>query len=270
MAKSNYKNVLKVTLKWEGGYSNHPQDPGGATQRGIIQKVYDKWRDKWGKPRQSVKNLTETELQTIYKEDYWIPVQGDRLKHGVDLVCFDGGVNSGVGRNGQWVGKVLNTNTKVHLVTNTEVDQLNRLDPVFVVKKYMDLRLSFLQGLSTFKTFGRGWTNRVADVRANALAMASKGNPDVLLDDAKVQDKKTAQEASNAVKTATGTIPTSAAASGATTVAGFDWTPIIAISGIVLLVGLTVAVVYMIKSNQHKVVAQALKDKAQELINGRA
>lgn len=270
MSKANYKNCLAVTLKWEGGFSDHPKDPGGATMRGIIQTEYDKWRTRWGKPKQSVKKITEEELQTIYKEDYWINCKGDKLKAGVDLCAFDSSVLSGTARWGQWVRRALGYKELLVNVTDKETEALNKLDPVSAVKKLCDIRLAAIRTFRNFDTFGKGWTNRIADVRANALAMASKGNPQVLLDDATQQDKKTAGEASKAIKTVSTTIPTSATASVATSVSGYDWTPILMIGGSVLLIGVGVTVYYMIKSKQYEVISNTLRAKAEELINGRA
>lgn len=265
MSKANYKNCLAVTLKWEGGYSNHPADPGGATMRGVIQTVYDKWRKIWNKPTQPVKLITEDELQEIYKKDYWDKVKGDKLKPGVDLVSFDGGVNSGVARNGQWTRKVLGYNPVVQVVTDKEIEAVNKVDPVVFVKKYCDYRMSFLRGLKTFNVFGKGWTNRVADVRANALAMASKGNPEVLREDATQQQKKAAVEASKAIKTATGGISTSGVTVAAGSQTTFDWTPILSFGGVILLVAVAAGVFFYIKNRDLNTVANALNAKALEL-----
>ena len=71
MASNNFERCLAITLKWEGGYSNHPDDPGGPTMQGIIQREYDAWRKKHGKRSRPVSQIEEDELQTIYRQEYW-------------------------------------------------------------------------------------------------------------------------------------------------------------------------------------------------------
>jgi lysozyme family protein len=88
---------LAETLRWEGGWSNDPYDPGGATMRGVIQRVYDGWRDGQRLPRRSVRLIEDGELQAIYRANYWALVRGDELPAGVDLAVFDAGVNCGPG-----------------------------------------------------------------------------------------------------------------------------------------------------------------------------
>ena len=61
--RSNFERSLAVVLRFEGGWSNHPSDPGGATMKGVTQEVYDRWRAKRGEPKQSVRNITELEVR---------------------------------------------------------------------------------------------------------------------------------------------------------------------------------------------------------------
>ena len=79
MASDNFERCLAITLKWEGGYSNHPDDPGGPTMRGIIQREYDAWRKKLGKSRRSVRQIEESELQAIYRDEYWDAMDCDGM-----------------------------------------------------------------------------------------------------------------------------------------------------------------------------------------------
>lgn len=154
MAASNYAACLATTLEFEGGWSNHPKDPGGATMRGIIQRVYDEYRDKKGRPRQSVRHISEDELQEIYRKNYWDVVRGDTLAPGVDLATFDFGVNSGPSRALSYLKKAIGG------------------PDVETVKKLCAARLSFVRGLKTFATFGKGWTRRITTVEARGVKMA--------------------------------------------------------------------------------------------------
>ncbi|MFZ1893647.1 MAG: glycosyl hydrolase 108 family protein, partial [Rhodoplanes sp.] len=95
MSAANYPRCLANTLREEGGWSNHPSDPGGPTMRGIIQREYTKYRAGKGLPNQSVRYITEVELQEIYAGNYWKPMLGDRWPKGPDQIVFDIAVNSG-------------------------------------------------------------------------------------------------------------------------------------------------------------------------------
>ena len=98
MASGNFECCLAVTLKWEGGYSNHPDDPGGPTMRGVIQREYDAWRRKQGKRVRPVRQIEEDELCEIYRSEYWDAMNCGSLATGMDLCVFDAAVNSGVKR----------------------------------------------------------------------------------------------------------------------------------------------------------------------------
>lgn len=154
MAVGNFATCLKHTLEFEGGWSNHPADPGGATMRGVIQRVYDAYRDRKGDPRRSVRNITEPELQEIYKVNYWDLVKGDSLPAGVDLATFDFGVNSGPGRANQYRNRL-----------GSDI-------PVSIVKRLCQARLAFVRALGTFSVFGKGWTRRIVTIEARGVKMA--------------------------------------------------------------------------------------------------
>ena len=167
---ANYKTCLAAVLKYEGGYSNHPSDPGGATMKGVTQKVYDSWRKKQGQPIQSVRNITQPEVESIYRNNYWDVVRGDDLPSGLDLAVFDYAVNSGPGRAIRQLQKVLG-------VQQTGV--MNAAT-IAAAKKNPDAwsalcaeRLAFMKRLDTWSTFGKGWETRVNDVRKKASSLSS-------------------------------------------------------------------------------------------------
>ena len=150
MASNNFERCLAITLKWEGGYSNHPDDPGGPTMRGIIQSEYDTWREKRGLRPRPVRQIEEGELRTIYRKQYWDEMGCEDLLPGFDLCVFDAAVNSGVGRARQWIG----------------------VNPGNDIDAYCDLRLKYLQRLGRlWRVFGTGWARRVASIRLEARAM---------------------------------------------------------------------------------------------------
>jgi lysozyme family protein len=76
MATVDFERALEFTLRWEGGYVNHPSDPGGATNRGITQVTYDQWRTQKRLPTREVRLIEEHEVRSIYWQYYWAPVEG--------------------------------------------------------------------------------------------------------------------------------------------------------------------------------------------------
>ena len=91
--KENYAQALKQVLKYEGGYVDHPKDPGGPTNKGVTQAVYDSWRKSQNFSTQSVRAIADSEVAAIYKNLYWDRVSGDNLPDGVDFAVFDYAVN---------------------------------------------------------------------------------------------------------------------------------------------------------------------------------
>ncbi|WP_436071619.1 glycoside hydrolase family 108 protein [Devosia sp. LjRoot3] len=159
-------------LRHEGGYVDHPSDPGGATNMGITRKTLARWRkiSPWTDlPKSSVASLKRDEAALIYRANYWNPSRAGDMPVGVDLALFDFAVNSGPDR------AVRTLQTALGVAADGEVGPvtlaaLRGAGLARLVNDFCDRRLAFLKGLSTFAVFGRGWTRRVADIRAAALA----------------------------------------------------------------------------------------------------
>lgn len=171
-----FAQVLPVTLAYEGGWSNHRDDPGGPTMKGVIQRVYDGYRDGRGAPRQSVRLISNAELVEIYRFNYWNLVRGDELPMGVDLVVFDFGVNSGPARSIMVLQRVLGLREDGHPGPVT-LAEARRRDPVALIHALVEARRRFLRSLSTFRVFGVGWMRRCDDVERQALAAVGHDAP---------------------------------------------------------------------------------------------
>lgn len=169
--KDRFAVCLRESLKWEGGWSNHPQDPGGATMRGVIQRVYNGYRDGQGLPRRSVRLIEEHELQEIYRRNYWEAIRGSELPPGIDLAVLDFCINSGPGQAVKSLQRVLGLPRDGHLGAAT-MAAINRTDPADLVARYLSERERFLRALKTFPVFGKGWINRTTGIRSAALLMA--------------------------------------------------------------------------------------------------
>jgi lysozyme family protein len=161
--KENFDFALTEVLKHEGGYVNHPRDPGGATNRGVTQATYDRYRRSRALIPRDVRHITWVELKNIYKNEYWHRVRGDDLPDGLDLAVFDFAVNSGPARAAQFLQRL----------AGAEADGLIGPATLRAVADHRgglidllcDTRLSFLKSLKHWDTFGKGWSRRIESVR---------------------------------------------------------------------------------------------------------
>lgn len=179
MASANFKAALEHVLVYEGGYSNHPKDPGGVTLEGVIQRVYDGYRKRKGKPQQALKaSMRKTaawknERDDIYREQYWNMIRGDEMPDGIDFVVFDGAVNSGPSQSAKWLQRALGVTADGNIgeATLAAINAHSNHDKL--VADICGRRMAFLQQLKTFKTFGKGWTARLTSVKSTGQALAS-------------------------------------------------------------------------------------------------
>lgn len=101
-----FPEALELTLKYEGGYVHDKDDPGGATNFGITQAVYDEWRDACGLPREPVKNIKRGSVENIYRNQYWLPAGCASKDRRTAIVLFDCAVNHGVGQARRFLSRV--------------------------------------------------------------------------------------------------------------------------------------------------------------------
>lgn len=165
---SDFPEILKWVLVHEGGWADHPADPGGQTMKGVTQRVYSAYRERHGLPVRSVREIEDDELVAIYRRQYWDVVRGDDLPAGLDYAVFDFAVNSGPGRAAKFLQALLGVDQDGQIGERT-LAALNGTDTATLIVKLCDDRLAWLKRLPTWKTFGRGWTTRVNGVRDGAL-----------------------------------------------------------------------------------------------------
>lgn len=184
MATANLGKCLEEILRFEGGYADHPKDPGGATNMGITRKTLARWRSIspwWQLPKAEVKALKQREVTAIYKAGYWDRVAGNVLPGGLDLALFDFAVNSGPVR----AIKTLQRELKVRVdgaigpITLGAIRaKIAKVGVATLIQAVCTRRLSFLMRLATFAVFGRGWKRRVTTLQRAALALAG-ADPDI-------------------------------------------------------------------------------------------
>ena len=112
--QSNYEKCLETILHHEGGYVNHPKDPGGETNLGVTKRVYEDFGGT-----KDMKDLTVDDVAPIYKKEYWDRVKGDELPSGLDLCVFDFGVNAGTGRAAKYLQSMIGTTPDGGIGPNT-------------------------------------------------------------------------------------------------------------------------------------------------------
>ena len=165
--KVNYDKCLETILHHEGGYVNHPKDPGGETNLGVTKRVYEEFGGT-----KDMKELTVEDVAPIYKKGYWDKMKGDALPGGLDLCVFDFGVNAGPGRAAKYLQTQIGTVADGGIGPNTlaKLEEYIRENGEHeAVKKYQEMRQKYYESLSTFATFGKGWTRRVDETTKLAL-----------------------------------------------------------------------------------------------------
>jgi len=176
MSASSYDEALSRLLAHEGGYSNHPSDPGGPTNYGItLADARAYW--KRDATAADVRAMPLAVARQIYRTKYWAALRGNDLPAGVDYAVFDYGVNSGIGRAGRVLRRLVGLTDGSSAIDDDVIAAVWRRPPKRLIEAICDERLAFLQGLKTWPVFGNGWGRRVREVRAAALAMAEPPAP---------------------------------------------------------------------------------------------
>lgn len=164
----SFAKSLPFVLRWEGGYVNHPADPGGATNRGITQKVYDAWRGKNGLPVRSVRELADEEMSAIYEQNYWHAARCGEVHDKLDLAVFDTAVNMGVGRAVRFLQAAVGCPVDGGFGAAT-LSAVQCCSPARGLKHFCDEREAFYKRLVAAKpemaVFLRGWMNRLNALR---------------------------------------------------------------------------------------------------------
>ena len=171
--KENFATALAAVLKHEGGWSDHPADPGGATMRGVTKRTLEAHLGR-EVTKEELRNISDAMLSEIYRRRYWNAVRGDELPAGADYVMFDCAVNSGPPRAIIFAQKVAGVAQDGVLGPKTMAAIRARCAKgaaAFIVE-YSEERDAFLRRLSAFPVFCRGWVRRVDDVEKAAVRLS--------------------------------------------------------------------------------------------------
>lgn len=167
--QENLIKFLPELKKHEGGYVNHPSDPGGCTNYGITIGTYRRRINSQGTCT-DLKNMTWEEGARIYSETYWNDVQGDKLPHGVDVSVFDMGVNAGPSRAIRLLQRALGI-SEDGIYGQVTWDAIEDRDTETLIWEYHEVRQRYYQSLKTWPTFGKGWTRRNNGTKEFALQL---------------------------------------------------------------------------------------------------
>jgi len=168
MPSAAFEQSIPFILRWEGGFVDHPADPGGRTNQGVTQKVYDRWRARKGLPARDVKLIDKAEVHAIYEADYWMPPRCDLLQRPLDLAQFDTAVNMGVGRAVRLLQRCVGCDADGDFGPQTE-RAVASCEAGDTLRQYCDAREAYYRNLAgkrpDLKVFLKGWLNRLNALR---------------------------------------------------------------------------------------------------------
>jgi len=167
---NNYPTALKQVLKSEGGWSDNPADPGGATMKGITIGTYRQWKNNPNITKEQLRAISDAEVYDIYKQQYWNKIDGDYMPSGVDYALFDAAVNMGVGRAAKLIQEAVGV-TADGVLGPKSLSAIQKANPKELIEKFSALKEAFYRSLKTFPVFGVGWLRRVAEVKTISGSM---------------------------------------------------------------------------------------------------
>jgi lysozyme family protein len=170
---NNFQECLVKVLKHEGGFVNHPSDPGGMTNLGVTKKVWEEWVGH-EVDEKAMRALTPEIVGPMYEMKYWRTSYCEKLPRGLDLLVFTMAVNSGSGRSVKLLQDAIGVVTDGVIGPNT-MAKINEANVEVLIDKFSEARTSFYKGLKTFPVFGSGWLSRTESERLEALQMCKNG-----------------------------------------------------------------------------------------------
>lgn len=168
----NFARALALVLESEGGWSDNPADPGGATMKGVTLANFRRYV-KADAGKADLRKITDSQVATVYRRFYWDAVLGAELPDGIDYAVFDFAVNSGPGRAAKYLQAALGV-VQDRRIGPATLAAAKAKPAGVVIDTLCDARLAFLERLPTWPTFGKGWSARVAGVRAAALLISAQ------------------------------------------------------------------------------------------------
>ena len=152
-----FEDAFKLVVHHEGGYVNHPNDPGGATRFGVTERVA-----RANGYQGDMRVFPIEKAQEIYRKLYWDAVRAEELPAAVRFDVFDAAVNSGVSQAAKWLQRALGVRDDGVIGPATVAAARDVSGPVLAAR-FNAARLRFMTDLPTWASFGRGWARRIAE-----------------------------------------------------------------------------------------------------------
>ena len=171
--QGNFKECLDLVLKSEGGYINHPSDPGGRTNLGVTQRVWQEYTGHEADEKE-MRSLTPEKVAPLYEQKYWRPCYGEVLPRGLDFVVFSMGVNAGPGRSVKLLQQSIGC-VPDGIIGPTTRELISSSNTATLIAKFSETRREYYRALKTFPTFGKGWLARVDREESEGLNMVKNG-----------------------------------------------------------------------------------------------
>lgn len=162
-----FDDCVEVVLEKEGGFVNHPEDPGRATNMGITQRTYEHFLQRTVSLQEMI-DMPESHAKSIYKNMFWDEMKCYYLPIGLDLVVFDMGVNAGPRRAIKLLQAELSDIAVDGFIGPKTISKVNKYSErngaEKLIRDYTAARIRYYEKLKHFDVFGRGWVNRSNDV----------------------------------------------------------------------------------------------------------
>jgi lysozyme family protein len=168
--QSNFDLSFEHLIKSEGGYVDNPADPGGRTNLGVTQKVWESWVGRESNEKE-MRSLTKANVEPLYKRKYWDACKCDSLPSGIDYLVFDASVLSGVGFSTKTLQSCVGVSVDGQ-IGNQTIEATKKIAPSDLIEQFSEAKRNFYKSRVTFPTFGKGWLNRAEQVEIDAKSMA--------------------------------------------------------------------------------------------------
>ena len=168
----NFKECLNLVLKSEGGFVNHPQDPGGMTNLGVTKRVWEEYTGHEADEK-TMRGLTPEKVAPLYEQRYWRPTYCEVLPRGLDLLVFSMGINAGTGRSVKLLQQSIGCLPDGIIGPRTR-ELICASNTATLIAKFSETRRQYYESLGK-PMFIKGWLNRVDHEEAQALQMAKNG-----------------------------------------------------------------------------------------------
>lgn len=168
-----FRKCLDLVLKHEGGFVNHPKDPGGMTNLGVTKRVWEEWAGH-EVDEKAMRALTPAIVAPMYEMKYWRPSYCEKLPAGLNLLVFSMAVNAGSGRSVKLLQDAIGV-LPDGIIGPRTMAKINESNVETLIDKFSESRREFYRGLKLFPVFGKGWIARTDKERLEALEMAKNG-----------------------------------------------------------------------------------------------